>query len=68
MAVEYNKPFLDIAYGFPVIVVRRVGLPKKNYLREDLGKIILEVTSFMTHTKVAFLSGNPLMGYSNVPL
>ena len=29
MAVECKKPLLDIAYGFPVIVMRRVGPPKK---------------------------------------
>jgi hypothetical protein len=32
LAVECKKTFLDIAYGFPVIVMTRVGSPKKNYL------------------------------------
>jgi hypothetical protein len=29
LAVECKKPFLDISYGFPVIVMRRVTSFKK---------------------------------------
>ena len=32
MAVECEKPFLDIIYGFPVIVMTRGGCPKKTTL------------------------------------
>jgi hypothetical protein len=32
LAVECKKLFLDITYGFPVIVMRRVAAFKKKYL------------------------------------
>jgi hypothetical protein len=37
LAVECKKTFFDIAYGFPVIVMRRVGPPKKKLPKEVVG-------------------------------
>jgi hypothetical protein len=42
LAVECKKPFLDIDYGFPVIVMRRGGPFKKNYLNNPKKKVDTE--------------------------
>ena len=60
MAVECKKPFPDIAYGFPVIVMRRGGPPKKNYLRISEGYFTLTLYEGSTTSKPSeSLNGGP---------
>ena len=52
MAVECKKPFLDIAYGFPVIAMTRVGSPKIKTTLGQYGKFVYK-TPAVAHNILA---------------
>jgi hypothetical protein len=49
LAVECKKTFLDIIYGFPVIVMRRVAAFKENTLAKNHSTINHQISTTEKH-------------------